>query len=234
MMIKINKKWLPVVFVFALLVGSAGYIKYQQSKISKLSTEIDQLKKDPQSVAKEEVKALTDQVSKLVVLPEGEDPIVATVTDKDKLKDQPVFAKAENGDKILIYSNAKKAYIFRPSKNVIVDVLPVNLGNTSPAIAGVDASKPLKVVLVNGTSTPNLTSVLEKRIVDNKITGIQVTNKATAKSTDYKRTLVVDLTGKLGDQAKQLAALIDGEVATQTSEIKPNADLMVIIGANFK
>lgn len=234
MMIKINKKWLPVVFVFALLVGSAGYIKYQQSKISKLSTEIDQLKKDPQSVAKEEVKALTDQVSKLVVLPEGEDPIVATVTDKDKLKDQPVFAKAENGDKILIYSNARKAYIFRPSKNVIVDVLPVNLGNTSPAIAGVDASKPLKVVLVNGTSTPNLTSVLEKRIVDNKITGITIINKATAKSNDYKRTLVIDLTGKFGDQAKQLASLVDGDEATQTAEVKPNADLMVIIGANFK
>lgn len=227
-------KLILIGLVVLTVIAGVGYSQFLSKENSKLKKEITALKKDPQSVAREEVKQLVSVVSKLVVLPDGEDPVVATVTDKDKLKDQPVFARTENGDKILIYSNSKKAYVYRPSKNMIVDVVPVNIGDSNPQIAGTTADKPLRVALVNGTKTSNLANDLEKRIVDKKVTGITVVSKATAKSSDYKKTLVIDITGKLGQQAASLAQLLDADVATQTGETKPNADLMVIIGANFK
>jgi len=186
-------------------------------------------------LAKKEIKDLVEKIGKLVILPADEEPVLATVTDKEKLKDQPLFAKAENGDKILIYAKAQKAYIYNPTKNVIVDVVPVNVGDGVISITGVDANNPLKIALINGSKTVGATSILEQRIEDRKIVGLSVTTKSTAKTTDYQKTLVIDLTGKWGSQATQLAQLVGGQVATQSSEIIPsNTDLMVILGADFK
>lgn len=84
----------------------------------------------------DETKALLNKVSKLVVLPEGEDPTVATVTDIDKLKDQAFFIKAKNGDKVLIYTRAKKAYLYDPQINKILDIAPVNIGTGAGQVSG--------------------------------------------------------------------------------------------------
>ena len=227
-----KKVFLVVVFLIGIAVVS-GIIRLSKEN-RQLRTEIQSLKEDPNKIAKEETAKIVALVEKLVILPEGEEPVLATVTDKEKLKDQPVFAKAENGDKILIYSIAQKAYIYNPTKNVIVDVVPVNIGDGSITISGTDVNNPLKVVLVNGTKTVGVTNTFEQRIKDKKVLGISVTAKTTAKSSDYQKTLVIDLTGKWGSQAIQLAALVDGEVATQSAEDKPNADLMIIVGSDFK
>ena len=77
-------------------------------------------------------KNLLDQVSKLIILPLDEEPTVATVTDIEKLKDQAFFANAQVGDKVIIYSTAKKAILFRPSENKIVEVAPLNLETLAP------------------------------------------------------------------------------------------------------
>jgi len=220
-----------VVVVILLVLAGSTYFLYGQNR--SLSGELSQLKKDPQEVSKEEVLALTEQISKLVALPSGEEPVVATVTDKEKLKDQPIFEKTENGDKILIYGSAKKAYIYRPSSNIIIDVLPVNLGDDTAGIPGVDEKNPLRLALYNGTATAGLTNDLEKRISDQKILGVSVTAKANA-SRDYDKTVVVDLTGKRSEQAVALAKMLNGEVATQAGEARPNADILVIVGKNFK
>lgn len=66
--------------------------------------------------------SLVEQVSKLIELPENQTPILGTVNDKEKIKNQPFFARAENGDKILIFSESGKVILYRPSKNKIVEV----------------------------------------------------------------------------------------------------------------
>lgn len=220
--------------VLLLIVGLSfnSYRLVKQNKV--LGALFEALKKDPQMFAKEEIKQLTDKLTKLVVLPEGEEPVVATVTDKEKLKDQPVFAKAENGDKILIYSKAQKAYIYNPGRNVLVDVVPVNIGNQQLTISGVDEKNPLKVALVNGTKNNGLADEMEKRMNEKNILGLKVALKATAKSDSYAKTLVIDITGKMGKQATEMAQLVGGVVATESGEINPKADIMVIIGADFK
>src|SRR5450759_4383999 len=63
---------------------------------------------NPTEVAKQEAKDTIAVVGKLMLLPADEEPTVASVTDTTKLKDQPFFANAQNGDKVLIYTKAKK------------------------------------------------------------------------------------------------------------------------------
>lgn len=233
-MIKLSRGQITVI-VIALVIGGLSINSFRLSKQNKmLGLTIETLRKDPNSVAKEEIKELVSKLSKLVVLPEGEEPVVATVTDKEKLKDQPVFAKAENGDKILIYSKAQKAYIYRPGSNLLIDVIPVNIGNQQITITGVDEQNPLMVALINGSKNVGITNELEKRILEKNIPGVSVVSKATAKSDAYEKTLVLDITGKLAKQAAEVALLVGGEVATQSAETFPKADLMIIIGADFK
>ena len=233
-MIKLSSKKIFIVGVI-LLVGVLGANSYRLSKQNRvLGLQLETLKQDPQSIAKEEIKQLTEKLSKLVVLPEGEEPVVATVTDREKLKDQPVFAKAENGDKILIYAKAQKAYIYSPTKNVLVDVVPVNIGNQQLTITGVDEKNPLEIALVNGSKNNGITGELEKRINEKQIPGVKVVSKATAKVDSYEKTLVLDIDGKHGSQAKELAQLVGGVVVTESTESFPKADLMIIVGADFK
>ncbi len=72
-------------------------------------------------------QGLIKAVSKDITLPPGEDPVVATVTDNTKLTSQPFLAQAQNGDRLLIYTKAKKVYIYRPSLHKLVDVGPVSI-----------------------------------------------------------------------------------------------------------
>lgn len=62
-----------------------------------------------------------EALNKIIVLP-NELPSIATVTDKEKLTEQPFFQMAENGDKVIIYSQNKRAYLFRPREQKIIDM----------------------------------------------------------------------------------------------------------------
>src|SRR5258708_2206437 len=86
------------------LASGAGYFYYQYQKAQK---EILGIKTDPnaaQKAAQEDVQRLIADVSKLIDLPQGETPTVATVSDVGKLKDQQFFQNAKNGDRVLIFS----------------------------------------------------------------------------------------------------------------------------------
>ena len=82
-----------------------------------------------------EVDSLVSEVGKLIELPTDERPTVATVSDAEKVKTQAFFAKAANGDKVLIYTNAKKAVLYRPSEKRIIEVGAVNI-NQQPQPTG--------------------------------------------------------------------------------------------------
>lgn len=64
---------------------------------------------------------------KLIVLPEGEKPTVATVTNLDPLYESPFFKNAKVGDKVIIYARSGKAILFRIDENKIVEVGPLNM-----------------------------------------------------------------------------------------------------------
>jgi hypothetical protein len=211
--------WIVLIFIIIGLVGSSYYFFSQYKKTQLLLN-------NPTLAAKEETKKITDQVSKLMVLPVKEEPIVATVLDKNKLKDQDFFKKAENGDKVIVYSVSKQAILYRPSINKIIQVAPLNLG---------EANQPIKIALYNGTPATGMTATLEKELTG-KLTNIAIATKENAKKNDYAKTVVVDLSGNKKELAKQLATLLNGEVVKlPAGETAPkNTDLLVIIGADYR
>lgn len=109
--------------VLILAVGAAVffYLKYQdiQSKLN-----------NPEIVAKQEAATLVEKVAQHIELPSDEQPTVATVSDVSKLADQTFFASAKNGDKVLIYSKAKKAILYRPSDDKVINVAPLNISDS--------------------------------------------------------------------------------------------------------
>ncbi|MGH7196845.1 MAG: hypothetical protein ACREGJ_03740 [Candidatus Saccharimonadales bacterium] len=112
-----NTKILLIVggVIIALLAVLAGYFIWQYVN----------LRNNPNSVAEETTQRLVDKVSKVYAVPKDEQPTVAQVKDKEKLKDQAFFKNAEDGDYILIYTNAKTAILYREKDNKLINVGPI-------------------------------------------------------------------------------------------------------------
>lgn len=169
-----------------------------------------------------ELKTVLKAAGKLIVLPQNEQPTLATVSDKTKLLNQPFFADAQNGDKVLIYTNAKKAILYRPSINKIIEVGPVT-------IASPTAAQKIRVAIYNGTKISGLAASTELQLKE-KTNSIEVVSKTNAKG-DFSKNLVVDITGKNKNMVQELINIIGGEAATlPAEETKPDADILVILG----
>jgi hypothetical protein len=223
---------LPVVMVLGMLLlialSVAGYFYYQ-------------FRNSAQVADAKEIEELSEAIGAVMMLPEGEAPTLATVTDKDKLSEQPFFQKSENGDKVLIYSNTGRAILYRPSTKKIVDVTTVNV-NTPPAETPVVATpEPVaveeavpsiaRVALFNGSKTVGITNLKEKQLMV-AFKNIAVVSKDSAKKNDYTQTIVVDITGKSIELSQQMAESLGGIVAgLPNGETAPaDADILVIVG----
>ena len=225
------------IFGFILLVIVGGSL----ATSAYFYKQYEKIKKNPNLVAQEEVKSLVAQVGQLMVLPTDEVPSIATVVDKDKLKDQAFFKNTAKDDKILIYTKAKKAILYRPSTHKIIEFAPLAIGdnqsqstvlgsetgNISPTTAPVQETA--KVVILNGSNTAGLTNTVEAKIKE--INGTQVLYKNNAAKKDYASNLVIDLTGGHDELVKQITQSIGGETSNMVEgEQKPaNADILVIV-----
>lgn len=171
-------RWLTIVclVLFLAATGVAGYF-YK---------ELHDTKKDPSKAAQDEVKSVVAEVEKLMVLPIGEEPTLATVTDPDKLKDQPFFTNAKQGYKVLIYTNAKKAILYNPTEHKIVEVAPINIGNNTQAGSAADST-------AGASATTDAQGNATTGIID-KAVAVQVQNGAG----------VFGLARKVADSLKQL------------------------------
>lgn len=146
------KKLLLIVSLAILLVagfGAAGYfykkntsLKTQVADLQKKNTELEAKTKTPEAKNAEELKSVIAIIGQSVDLPKDETPSLATVQDKEKLKDQVFFAKAQNGDKLLIYSKIKTAYLWRPSTKKLINVGPVSITDNATAQPGTTGAAP--------------------------------------------------------------------------------------------
>lgn len=132
------------VIAFALVlvvIGVGGFFGYQ--RYDNLRKENERLS-NPQEAAKTDIENTKEEVGKLIVLPDDEEPTVANVVDKTKLEGQEFFKNAENGDKLLLYQNNKKAILYRPSIGKIVEVSTVSTDNISGSSADAKATTDAK------------------------------------------------------------------------------------------
>ncbi|MFZ3031488.1 MAG: hypothetical protein WA082_00435 [Candidatus Moraniibacteriota bacterium] len=227
-----------LVILLFLSVGIAGYFYYQLKNVGVAKSETD------------EITELIQTIGATLELPEGEAPTLATVTDKEKLAEQPFFQKAENGDKVLIYANTGRAILYRPSTKKIVDVTTVNVNtptqaeqNTTPApettqqpqaqITAQAVPSVARVALLNGSTTVGVTNAKEKQLTA-LYADITVVSKEAAVKNDYEQTIVVDVTGKNAELAGKIATTLGGVVATlPAAETAPvDTDILVIVGNN--
>lgn len=124
-----NKKLVKRLFVLVVILAIVGAGAYLYKRNRDLSAE-NKLLSNPTEVAERQQAALIAQVGALVDLPSGETPTIATVSDAAKLKDQTFFENAQNGDRVLIFTKTKKAYLYRPSTNKLINIAPINIGNS--------------------------------------------------------------------------------------------------------
>ena len=146
---KSPKRFIPLALLAVVTVLSVGVSVY-------LFMQVRQLKQNPQAQAAQEADALVAKVGMLMMLPTDEKPTIATVADPSKLRDQAFFMHAVAGDKVLIYTSAKKAILYSPTENKIVEVAPINLGNNAPSVKA--SEKQGENVDISGTVTTDATT----------------------------------------------------------------------------
>jgi hypothetical protein len=220
-----NLKTLLVVLVLLIIGGLTATTAY-------FYYEYKQIKDNPDMIAQEEVKNVTERIRKYMELPSDEEPTIATITDQEKLKDQEFFKNAQNGDKVLIYAKAAKAILFRPSTSRVIEFAPLIV---DPSQGGVEAdqqtsqAEPVKVAILNGTTVSGLTNEYEDVLA--KFSNLVIVNKANAAKTDYTENLVVALNEDAA-AATAISEKIDGKVVNTLpeGETKPEADVVVIVG----
>lgn len=229
--------YLLVLFIIILcFVGMAYFYTKYQAEINKASKSLTNSQNQDQ--------ALVAQVAKIAELPANETPTIATVSDVSKLSGQTFFANAQNGDRVLIYNNAKKAYLYRPSTNKIVNIGPVSTNNTAtltPAPSGeeqasssAEVKKLPGVVILNGTSTVGLTKLADSKLTKDKV-GVDVLDRSNARLNTYQETIVVDITGQHKDLISSIIKSVGGKQgALPKGEISPKgADILIILGSDF-
>ena len=114
-----NKK-IAITLIILVLLGATAYFL---SNLFRVEVDSDSV------VAASEVKGIVERVSKIAVLPEGEEPVVATVNDLRPLADKPFFKNAQIGYKLLIYEQAGRGILYDPARNKVVEMATITLGN---------------------------------------------------------------------------------------------------------
>ncbi len=128
------RKLLIVAIVVALaFLAYANYTKRVQleNDVKQLSVKNEQLQtgNNPQNVAK--AKEIIEKVRKHMEIPMDPEPTVATIVDVNALKSKNDFYKsAKNGDYLIVTTT--RAILYDPDKDMIIDVVPVQLQPEAP------------------------------------------------------------------------------------------------------
>lgn len=222
---------LPVVMIVLLAAISSIYFYGQYAAMKKEVAAAKTQQEDP--------KAIIALVAKHILLPAGEDPTIMTVTDKEKLSGQTFFANAKNGDKVLVYEKAKKAFLYDPDADIVIEVGPILTASPSGAIASTTPTttpapqKAYTFALLNATLVKGLAATYEPTLLS-KVPGASVVVRGNAKG-DYSTSLLVDVTGTRQKEASVLAQTLGLSVASMPAgEATPSADFLIILGADQK
>lgn len=238
---KIGAFFLGIIMVIGafggILAGIYFYTKYQAAQTALQSATTNSL---------EEKKTLIEKVGKLIALPNDEDPQVATVTDLERLKNQPFFARAKVGDRVLLYTKNKKAYLYDPVANKILEVGPLIVptdatgsatvmgtsANPTPSATPTPTPISINVVIYNGTEDPQAVKTMEQRM--KSVTGVKfsIVGRENTVQKEYANSLLVDVSGKYSAETKAIGATLKiGIGPLPEGEKKPeNTDFVIIVG----
>lgn len=131
-----ERKSVIVSFILLILLAiggsSAGIYYFYQYKSLLARTN------DPNLVVQE----LLMKVGKLLDLPTGEQPTVATVTNPELIKDQAFFTKAKKGDRVILYPNARLAILYDETANKIINFGTMSVAPSTPSASPIPSGFP--------------------------------------------------------------------------------------------
>lgn len=206
---------LTILLIVALAGFAWAFYSYTQAK-----SEIAYLT-DPETRQEQDQAQITEtvnKISKLMVVPEDEEPVVATVQDAEALKaEQEFFADAQNGDKVIIYKT--KAIIYNPTENKIVNVGPVSIQNAP--------GEPITVEVRNGSETTGQGTTIGDQIGAEE--GYEVVAVQNAANTEYQGTTIINLAGI---DVSALETEFNTEAVTELpeGELASEAQVVIIVG----
>lgn len=112
---RITKKKFVVIAIIVLVLAAAAFYVIRRQSVNWNDTKL--------TVA--EQKILVGKIGDLMVLPDEPQPVFAVVTDAEKLRaEQPFYAAVQNGDILLVLPSTRKAIIYSPSADKIVNAGP--------------------------------------------------------------------------------------------------------------
>jgi hypothetical protein len=194
----------------------------------------------------EEVNQTLDAMRKLTLLP-NEVPVIATITDAAHLLRESAFYQgAEDGDQLVLFPEARRAYIYSPRRQIMVNAGPLILvdngqavittasdsANRQPEILEPDQSSTgtASLEIRNGTPLVGEAGRLRDQLVAQ---GYTVSAIGNAVEKTYAQTLVIDLSD--GQNEAEVAALVEELNAKQVTELPAGetgvaGDILIIIG----
>jgi len=249
-----NKRAIIILTIFlVIMLISALPAWYFYDKYKGVLTVIQsQNSQKTEETEQEKLKKIVGAVSEFMDLPENEEPALASITDIEKISNQPFFARAQNGDKILIYTSAKKAILYRPETNRVIEVSNIS-GTDEKTRNSFDNQEahqdkpdsqteenlsrekqvrlPAKVSIYNGANIKDVAQKTEDELAG--IEGIEVIEKTNSRAR-YNKTVVIDLSGRFPEMVAKIISVIKGEIGDlPDNEIKPEADILIIRGRDI-
>jgi hypothetical protein len=176
--------------------------------------------------SKGDLKSVESRVDKLMLLPKDEQPTLATVENKNSLKDKFLASHSKNGDRVLIYTKNQMVIIYRPSINKIAAVGSVQIDQ-----ALVEA-KGATLTIVDGSNNPQKTQEIIGK-VKAAYPNIKVVDGGKISRQDLPDTIVIDNTNQKDYLTLALTKVIPAKQGVVPLDVdKTNTDLMVIVGAD--
>lgn len=122
-----NKKGLGTVLTIIIVLAIIAVLGFWFFNQQKTPTVIVGTGEDAQ-LSEQQIQDLIRAVRRHIVLPEDEEPLVATIVNIDQLvAEQPFYQGASNGDILMIYGSVAKALIYDPRADRLVNVGPVEI-----------------------------------------------------------------------------------------------------------
>ncbi len=242
------------VVITVLLAGYFGYDYYTTQK------ELSEYKDNSDVVVLKEREDLLKALNKLVLLPEGEEPTIATITNAANLHNQKFFIRAENGDKVIIYPVTQRAILYRPSIKKIIESAPVSINDLEGVGQRADTKEstpsnnvlgenteetakeepqapqePAKIAIYNGTLyveglATDVAYYIEGILGVDKVFVDIISNAEDI----YDETIIIDVSGKYIETVNELQTILSAKIEEKPEDVDyPAVDIIIIAGKDI-
>lgn len=233
---KVDARTVVLLLPTIVALFAAGFFFMQWQKVQQ-----DQTAEVEQQAQVEEVQALVEEIGQVVVLPAGELPTVSTIKDPGALtENREFFGDAQEGDKVLVYEQARKAFLYRPSTKKLINLAPINVAGATQGSSSTptpstnigDIDQAGEVLLLNGTTTAGITASFASRVAE-VFPNVVIADRANAARQDYTRSVIVPVNEAKQALVQQIAerfGFVIGELPAD--EVLPDVDILVILGSD--